>query len=96
MIKSYGNKTTEDIYHGLRYKEARKIPQQLHPIVQRKLDAIRRAKTLTDLNAPPGNRLEPLKDDLKGFYSIRVNDQYRIIFKWLDEDAEEVTITDYH
>lgn len=65
-------------------------------VVKRKLDIIHYAVELDDLKAPPANRLEMLKGDLKGFYSIRINDQWRIVFKWLDSGPYEVRITDYH
>ena len=64
-------------------------------VAKRKLDMIHYAAILTDLKAPPNNRLEALKDKLKGFYSIRINDQWRIIFRWI-RDAEDVDIVDYH
>jgi len=65
-------------------------------IVRRKLDMLDYANQLDDLKAPPGNRLEKLKGDLKGFYSIRVNDQWRIIFQWVDQGAWNVSVQDYH
>lgn len=65
-------------------------------VAARKLDAIDFAKVLSDLRAPPGNRLEALKGDLAGFHSIRVNDQWRVVFRWTDQGAEDVDIVDYH
>jgi toxin HigB-1 len=96
MIRSFANKATEDIYHGIESRVARKLlPIGLWPIAQRKLSYLDAAKTLSDLREPPGNRLEKLKGDLAGRWSIRINDQYRIVFKF-ENDAEEVEIMDYH
>ncbi len=66
------------------------------PVAARKLDMINAATELKDLFAPPGNRLEALKGNWKGFHSIRVNDQYRIVFKWVQGQAHQVKVTDYH
>jgi toxin HigB-1 len=68
----------------------------IHPTAQRKLDLINAAGALMDLRVPPGNRLETLKGDRSGFHSIRINDQWRIIFRWVENGAEEVQIIDYH
>ncbi len=72
------------------------LPETLVTIAQRKLDMINAATDLNDLKIPPANRLEALKGSLKGFYSIRINDQYRIVFRWADLGAQQVKITDYH
>lgn len=97
MIVSFGDKGTEDIYHGVNSREARAtLPRDLWPVARRKLDMIDAAHSLQDLTAPPSNRLEALKGDLAGWYSIRINDQYRVIFQWKDGGAHEVTIVDYH
>jgi proteic killer suppression protein len=96
MIVSFGDKTTENIYHGISNKKTRSIPQDIIKIIERKLDFIDGAFELIDLRSPPGNRLEKLKGDIKEFHSIRINDQFRIIFKWQNHDASEVKITDYH
>jgi toxin HigB-1 len=90
------DRITQDLYDGINSKEARKIPKQLWPVVVRKLDMLNAAHALVDLSAPPGNRLEALKGKRKGFQSIRVNDQYRIIFRWSDGNAHDVQVTDYH
>ncbi len=95
MIADFGDKTTEHLYHGLFSKAARKIPRQLWSIIVRKLDMVNAACELRDL-ATPGNRSEPLKGNRRGFYSIRVNDQYRIIFRWSAGNAHDVKVTDYH
>jgi proteic killer suppression protein len=96
MILSFGDKTTEDIYNGINSKEARKLPQKIFSVAARKLDMINAAQRLDDLNAPPGNRLERLHGNLDDFYSIRINDQFRIIFKMLQSNVYNVQITDYH
>ena len=96
MIIGFQDKTTEDIFHGYNSKDARKVPIQLWHIASRKLDMLNATRELKDLLAPPGNRLEALKGDLKGFYSIRINDQYRIVFHWNSGNVEKVKIIDYH
>ena len=96
MITSFGDKATEDIYNGINSKEARKIPSQIWKVASRKLDMVNNAYSLQDLLVPPGNRLEALKGNMTGLHSIRVNDQYRIVFKWLNNNAENVRILDYH
>ncbi len=96
MILDFADQTTEDIYNGIESRAARRIPVNLWPNATRKLDMLNAAKELRDLQSPPGNRLEKLKRSLAGFYSIRVNDQFRIIFRWVDGNARNVRITDYH
>jgi len=96
MIASFGDKTAQDIYNGTNSREARSIPPNLWNVAVRKLDMVNTAQVLDDLLAPPGNRLEALKGNLKGFHSIRINDRYRIIFKWTNNSAENVKILDYH
>jgi toxin HigB-1 len=96
VLASFGDDTTRDIFDGVNSKEARKIPIQVWPTAVRKLDMLNAAHKLGDLSAFPGNRLEPLKGALKGSHSIRVNDQYRIIFRWKDGNAYEVRVADYH
>jgi len=96
MIASFGNRGTEDLYHGTATKHTRKIPPEIHAATCRKLDMIEYAHNLSDLRRPPGNRLEALKGKLKGYHSIRVNDQWRIIFQWQAGAAHKVTIVDYH
>lgn len=99
MILSFADQGTTDIFNGVNSKSARK---KLHPILwekaQTKLDMLNRAYQLDDLKIPPSNKLEKLQGDLFGKYSIRINDQYRIIFKWDAERREvsETKITDYH
>jgi toxin HigB-1 len=93
MIKSFGNKETERIWEGERVK---KLPLQIQEIGRRKLRMLNNAVDLTDLKVPPANKLEKLSGNFKSFYSIRVNDQWRIIFKWNSGNASEVEIIDYH
>jgi proteic killer suppression protein len=96
MIVNFADKATEDIYHGTDSKAARQIPNVVWRIAARKLDMVNAAHDLRDLKVPPANRLEALKGKLSGFHSIRVNDQYRIIFRWDEGNARDVEITDYH
>ena len=74
----------------------KKLPSEIQQIARRKLRMINNAQDINDLRVPPGNRLEKLKGDLSDFYSIRINNQWRIIFKWIGSDAYEVQIIDYH
>jgi proteic killer suppression protein len=90
------DEVTEDIFHGANTKAARRIPTMLWKIAGRKLDMVNAAHELRDLVVPPGNRLELLKSAWAGFHSIRINDQFRIVFRWKDGNAHEVRITDYH
>jgi proteic killer suppression protein len=93
MIISFADKETEKLFIS---GKSKKLPSFIISTALRKLDYLNRAKILHDLQAPPGNRLETLKGNLKGKYSIRINDQYRIIFKFQNGDALEVEVTDYH
>ena len=93
MIKSFSDKETKRIFKSGKCKS---LPVEICLIARRKLFQLNRAKTLSDLKAPPGNRLEPLKGKLKGFYSIRINKQYRIIFRFEGGNAYDVAIVDYH
>ena len=97
MIQSFKDAGTEDIFVGKNTKDARKLlPSSLWKIATRKLDQLDSATTLQDLRIPPGNQLEALSGDRKGQNSIRINDQYRICFKWTDLGPEAVEIVDYH
>ena len=96
MIIDFGNQATEDVFNGLDTKQARTIPNTVWRVAVRKLDMINAAHELKDLKSPPANRLELLKGKWSGYYSIRINDQYRIVFKWVDQNAKSVVITDYH
>lgn len=95
MIASFADATTEDIFNGRNTKAARRVPKELWRIAARKLSALDYAIDLRDLSSP-GNNLEQLKGSLKGKYSIRVNDQYRIVFDFARGEASNVMITDYH
>ena len=97
MIQSFGSRGTQDIYDGEETKVARRTcPALLWPTARRKLDHLNRASRLRDLMAPPNNRLEALKGDRAGQCSIRINDQYRICFRWTEDGPENVEIGDYH
>lgn len=96
VILGFGDKLTEELFHGEISAKTRKFPQNLVSIAPRKLDMLNAAHVLTDLKVPPGNRLEALKGDWAGFFSIRINDQFRIVFKVKDGQASEVRIVDYH
>ncbi len=96
MIRSFLNPGTEDVFDGKGSKAARKaFPQQQWEVARRKLDQINRVSELRFLAIPPENHLEALKDDRKGQHSIRINDKYRICFRW-DDGAHDVAIVDYH
>lgn len=96
MIQNFNSQGTEDVFHGRSTREARKIPQSLWRVARRKLDMLNAAVNLKDLKVPPANRLEALKGSLKGKYSVRVNDQFRLVFVFKDGNAYEVEIVDYH
>jgi len=96
VISSFGDATTADIYHGSDTKAARRISRELWGRVQQKLDLLNAGTSIDDLRVPPANRLEKLRGDLAGFFSIRVNQQYRIIFKFANGNCEDVRCTDYH
>ncbi len=96
MIRSFGDVATADVYYGRDTKAARRLPKPLWPVIRRKLDALHRARTLRDLQLPAGNRLEALKGKLAGRFSLRVNEQYRITFRFEDGHAYEVVCEDYH
>jgi len=82
--------------HGERTKAIRRLPPDIRSVAIRKLDMLNAARELRDLLAPPGNRLEALQGDLRGKHSIRVNDRWRLVFRWESGDAHEVQIVDYH
>jgi len=97
MITGFRDKGTEDIFDGRASRYARKsCPQALWGIARRKLDLLDSVETLEELKLPPGNRLEALSGDRKGQYSIRINQQYRLCFRWTTAGPEAVEITDYH
>ena len=96
MIVSFGDRATEALYHGGRVGQFRRIPSEIRAAALRKLDVLDAAVQLDELTRPPGNRLEALAGDLVGFHSIRINQQWRLIFRWLNGDAHDVAIVDYH
>lgn len=96
MISSFGNQLAEELYEDKKTRATRQFPSELLRIARRKLLYLADADQLVDLKVPPGNRLEALKGDLKGYCSIRINDQWRIIFQWKDGNASNVQIIDYH
>jgi proteic killer suppression protein len=93
MIFTFGSKETETIWNGVRVK---KIPPEIQKIGRRKLRMISNSQNIQDLRIPPSNRLEKLIGKGQDFYSIRINDQWRIVFQWINNHAYEVEIVDYH
>jgi len=96
VIINFADKTTEHLFNGVNSKVARRIPQIIWKVAVRKLDMINAAHELKDLRIPPANRLELLKGKWSGYYSIRINDQFRIVFRWVDGNSHYVLVTDYH
>ena len=96
MIAGFGDGATEDIFNGENTKAARRIPMEIWKVASRKLDMLNAAHELRDLMVPPANRLEGLHGNLEGKHSIRINDQFRIVFRWKDGNAYEVQVRDYH
>jgi len=92
MIQSFADKVTENVFHGRQTKLSSLVAKQ----AARKLDMINLVTSIEQLRIPPGNRLEKLSGKYRGYYSIRVNKQYRIIFQWVDGEAYNVQLTDYH
>ena len=92
MIKSFGDRKTEPLFADEVVREFSGIARR----AKRKLEAVHAAARLEDLRVPPSNRLEKLKGNLKEFHAVRINDQWRVIFRWTDGDAYDVTIVDYH
>jgi proteic killer suppression protein len=93
LINSFADKETEKIWEG---EKSKVLPIEIQQIARRKLRMINNAENINDLRIPPANQLKKLKGDLKGYHSIRINDQWRIIFNWDDNNAENVEIIDYH
>jgi toxin HigB-1 len=93
MIQNFADKNTEQIWLGTRIKN---IPLEVQKIGRRKLRMLNNAQNILDLKVPPGNKLEKLSGNLKEFHSIRINDQWRIIFTWKNGEAHKVKICDYH
>jgi len=97
VIQSFAGQGTRNVFHNSDSKVARKVcPRTLWTVAQRKLDQLNQALELHDLRAPPANRLEKLRGDRRGQHSIRINDQYRVCFRWTARGPEDVEIVDYH
>ena len=94
MIRFFSDSATEDLYHGRQSSRVRRFPPTIISVALRKLDVLAAAHELIDLRMPPGNHLEALKGDLDGFHSIRINDQWRIVFRWENGGADQVAIKD--
>ena len=96
MIESFGNALAEDLFDDKNSKATKAFPPELRRVARRKLQYLHEAADLRDLKSPPGNRLEGLKGRLKGFHSIRINDQWRVVFRWSGGNAFDVQVVDYH
>lgn len=96
MILGFADRLAEDVFHDRHTRLTRRLAPDLRRTVRRKLLYLHDAAELRDLLAPPGNRLEALKGRWKGLHSIRVNDQWRIVFRWRDGNAYDVAVVDYH
>lgn len=95
-IVAFGDAATADLYHGVDSARVRRFPVDVRKRALRKLDMINAARSLDDLRRVPGNNLEAMKGDWKDFWSIRVNDQWRVVFRWIGSDAHDVQVVDYH
>ncbi len=96
MIESFGNRLAEDLFFDRRSRETRAFPPELIRVARRKVLYLHDAAELNDLRVPTGNRLELLKGRWKGYHSIRINDQWRLVFRWEQGHAQDVTVVDYH
>ena len=97
MIQSFANRGSEDVFLGKASKQARRLcPSTLFAVARRKLDQLNQAHVLDDLRVPPANKLEKLKGDRAGQWSIRINEQYRVCFLWTENGPAEVEVVDYH
>ena len=96
MIDSFANRLAEALFYDKSSRATRAFPQELRRVARRKLLFLHDAAELKDLRVPPGNRLEALKGNRKGLYSIRINDQWRVVFRWQNGQAMDVEIVDYH
>lgn len=96
MIASFGDQGTADLYHGRSTRRTRAFPSDIVTPALRKLDFSEAVHSLGDLHSPPGNRLELLRRTWRGFHSIRVNDQWRIVFRWSESSVHDVRLVDYH
>jgi proteic killer suppression protein len=96
VIQTFGNRLAEDLFEDKVSKTVRQFPPELRRAARRILLYLHEAAELKDLQAPPGNRLEALKGSWKGFHSIRINDQWRIVFRWSNRNTDDVQVMDYH
>jgi len=96
VIRSFGNRLAEDVFDDRRASAVRRLPPSLYRVARRKLLYLHEADVLHDLRVPPGNRLEALKGDRAGQYSIRINEQWRVVFRWEAGQALDVSVVDYH
>ena len=97
MIRTFADGATEDLFNAVTTRRARQVcPVGLWPVARRKLTQLNRVRDLAELRVPPGNRLERLRGDRAGQHSIRINDQYRVCFRWEEGYADQVEVTDYH
>ena len=96
MIVSFANKLAEDLFEDKNSKEVRSFPNELLRSTRRKILYLHDAAELVDLKVPPGNKLEALKGDRAGYHSININNQWRLVFKWNNGNAEDVSVEDYH
>lgn len=96
MITDFGDQLSRDLFYDLRDKVVKKLGSDIYRKARMKLLYLHEAEVLSDLRVPPGNRLEKLKGSLKDFYSIRINDQWRIVFQWSEGNASKVKVVDYH
>ncbi|MDF1655676.1 MAG: type II toxin-antitoxin system RelE/ParE family toxin [Coxiellaceae bacterium] len=95
-MRNFKSKVAEDIYNGINSKASRKIPRELHSKVVRLFDQLHAASSIHTMRIPPSNNLEKLKGNYKAYWSIRVNKQWRVIFKWENNEAIDVDVLDYH
>ena len=96
MIESFGNQMAEDLFFDRQGKEIRRFPPDVRRAARRKVLYLHDAAELSDLRIPPGNRLQELRGKWSGFHSIRINDQWRVVFRWQDGGAHDVAVLDYH
>jgi len=96
MIASFGDRATEDLFHGRRSARVWRFAPDVSAAAVTKMDQLNAAASLQDLRSPPGNRLKALSGTMKGRHAIRVNDQWRLVFRWSDGDAHDVRLIDYH
>jgi len=96
MIETFGDALAEDLFYDRRSKATRLFPAELRRVARRKLLYLHDAADVRDLRVPPGNRLETLKGNWNGFYSMRINDRWRLVFRWRGGQAHDAQIVDYH